>query len=260
MNRRTIRRWTYMLLGAVAMGSLLLAGTSMATEVSTGATGQEVLSADVTIEGDMVLIPAGSFEMGLQDNGPYETENRIVELPGFFIDLYEVTNAQYKEFVDAAGTTPPLHWINGQIPHGLEKHPVVRVSWFDAEAYGKWAGKRLPTSEEWEKAARGTDARKYPWGDKFEEMNCNWNGTGIRSTTPVGTFSAGRSFYGVHDMAGSVWEWCQDSYKGAGNRIVRGGSWQTTEKDSKVLESYHFSWNPAKGKDKTLGFRCARSK
>jgi len=253
-----------MLFGAVAMGSLLLAGTSMATEVSTpgfhGATGQEVLSADETIAGDMVLIPAGSFEMGKPKNGPYETENKIVELPDFFIDRYEVTNAQYKQFVDATMGQPPSYWINGQIPNGLENHPVVNVSWFDAEAYAKWAGKRLPTSEEWEKAARGTDTRKYPWGKILRRLNCNWDAAGIRSTAPVGSFPRGKSPYGVHDMAGSVWEWCQESYKDARNRIIRGGSWQTTDKDAEALDAYHFSWNPAKGKDKTLGFRCARSK
>jgi formylglycine-generating enzyme required for sulfatase activity len=224
------------------------------------AAGWETLRQDIIMAGDMIYIPGGPFEMGKRNNGDNETKNEIVDLPGFYIDRYEVTNAHYKEFVDATGTTPPLHWVNGKIPAGLEKHPVVHVSWFDAEAYAKWAGKRLPTSTEWEKAARGTDVRTYPWGNEFEPLYCNWDGTGIRATTPVGTFPLGRSFYGVDDMAGNVWEWCQDSYKGARDRIIRGGSWQTTEKDKKALRCFNFSWNPANAKDKTLGFRCVRSK
>lgn len=255
--------WTYTLLGAVVALGLLLASRSVASDVSSpelqNAEPEKVPEAEATIAGQMVLIPGGPFEMGKPNNGPNETENKIVNVPAFLIDRYEVSNEQYKKFVDATGASPPLHWINGQIPLGLENHPVVNVSWFDAEAYAKWAGKRLPTSTEWEKAARGTDVRKYPWGNTLKVLNCNWNETGIRATTPVGSFAAGVSPYGVYDMAGNVWEWCQDSHEGARNRVIRGGSWQTTKQDGEALETYHYSWNPAKAKDKTLGFRCARS-
>src|SRR3990170_3795468 len=117
---------------------------------------------------DMVLIPAGSFTMGYDKRHPDEGPSHNVNLGSFYIDKYEVTNAQYADFIMATKRAPPLFWKNGQYPPEKAKHPVVMVSWYDAKDNCEWAGKRLPTEEEWEKAARGTDARIFPWGDHFD--------------------------------------------------------------------------------------------
>ena len=206
---------------------------------------------------DMVRIPAGSFLMGSSDEeikkvvrdlgggelGPdvqwfaAEKPQHEVYLKEFYIDKYEVTNAQYKEFVQATGRPTPRHWEGGSYPDGKADHPVVYVSWEDANAYCRWFGKRLPTEAEWEKAARGTDARIWPWGNTFDIAKCNvesWEGSG---STPVGSYPDGVSPYGVYDMAGNVWEWTDswyDAYPGSTYtttefgeklRVLRGGSW-----------------------------------
>jgi len=148
----------------------------------------------------MVLVPAGEFYFG---------PDRVkLTLPDFYIDRYPVTNAEYKKFVEATGAPEPTHWRRGTWPEGKADHPVVNVTWEQAAAYAEWAGKRLPTEEEWEKAARGTDGREWPWGSTFDPSRCNTNESGIWDTTPVGKYSpAGDSPYGAADMAGNVWEW-----------------------------------------------------
>ena len=204
---------------------------------------------------DMVRIPAGEFRMGLaSDNGglPDEQPERAVFLGAFSIDRSEVTNEAYFLFVSQAGHRMPENsnpaatlWKDGAPMLGIERHPVVNVSWTDAEAYCRWAGKRLPTEAEWEKAARGTDGRRYPWGNEWDVSLANsasywagrtidfssgadWEafwvkGEGARIakqkglngevlTMPVESFPAGTSFYGLFDMAGNVAEWVRDWY------------------------------------------------
>lgn len=195
---------------------------------------------------EMILIPAGEFVMGSNEGSADEKPPHTVYLDSFYIDRFPVTNAEYKKFIDATKREPPAHWQNGKIPPGKENHPVVYVSWDDANAYAQWAGKRLPTEAEWEKAASWDDSRKekrvYPWGNDFDVGKCNCAESGIGDTTPVGKYSPqGDSFYGVADMAGNVWEWCADWYdknyyknsprenpKGPASgqyRVLRGGSW-----------------------------------
>jgi len=206
---------------------------------------------------DMIKIPAGSFIMGSSDEeikkvvrdmgggelGPdvpwfaAERPQHKEYVEEFYIDKYETTNEQYKVFVQATGRAIPRHWENGDYPKGKGNHPVVYVSWEDADAYAKWLGKRLPTEIEWEKAARGTDARIWPWGNTFDLTKCNvetWEGSGSK---PVGSYPTGVSPYGVYDMAGNVWEWTDswyDAYPGSKYRtsefgkklhVLRGGSW-----------------------------------
>ncbi|MGB9595689.1 MAG: SUMF1/EgtB/PvdO family nonheme iron enzyme [Candidatus Poribacteria bacterium] len=206
---------------------------------------------------DMVKVPAGEFLMGSSDEeikkvvrdlgggelGPdvewfaAERPQHKVYLDEFYIDKYEVTNEQYKKFIIATGRATPRHWEGGDYPKGMEKYPIVYVSWEDADAYTKWIGKRLPTEAEWEKAARGTDARIWPWGNDFDRTKCNvecWEGSGPK---PVGSYPEGVSPYGAYDMAGNVWEWTDSFYEpypgskyvspefGKKLRVLRGGSW-----------------------------------
>ncbi|MBU0494065.1 MAG: SUMF1/EgtB/PvdO family nonheme iron enzyme [Chloroflexi bacterium] len=171
---------------------------------------------DILTEALMVEVPAGEFLMG--------DEKRKVHVDAFRIDKYPVANLQYKRFVDTTGRQPPRHWRDGAYPADQALHPVVYVTWHDAVAYAQWAGKRLPTEEEWERAARGADGRVYPWGDEFDKTRCNTSESSIRGTTSVGQYSpAGDSPYGCADMAGNVWEWTATEEE---NRwVLRGGPW-----------------------------------
>jgi len=212
--------------------------------------------------GQMVTIPAGTFTMG---EGKEAIE---VEVPEFQIDRYPVTNAQYKKFVDETKHRAPDHWNGRDYPPEKANHPVVNVTWHDAVAYAEWLGKRLPTEAEWEKAARGTDGRSYPWGNDWQNDACNSKEAGIGDTSPVGVFPAGRSPFGVDDMAGNVWEWCQtkwrDSYdqpednKSGGDleRVLRGGVWYN---DRNVARCASRDWAPPGGRSVLRGFRVAQS-
>jgi formylglycine-generating enzyme required for sulfatase activity len=164
---------------------------------------------------EMVRVPAGAFLYG--------DEKEKTELPQFWIDRTPVTNAEYARFVAATGYEAPQHWKGKTPPKEIVGHPVVYVSWHDAVAYVKWAGKRLPAEQEWEKAARGTDGRKYPWGD--QEPMPELANFGEGGTTLVGKYSPqGDSPYGCVDMAGNVWEWTASDYS-RDEKVLRGGAW-----------------------------------
>ncbi|MBC8231917.1 formylglycine-generating enzyme family protein [bacterium] len=307
---------------------------------------------------EMILIPAGEFLMGSTKKEARDTEEKwglkegllesetpqhIVYLDAFYIDKYEVTNAQYQKFVDETGhrvpavptkeeviaafqserselgeeseeisdlqinatiqeltkTLSPWAWKDGTYPPGKSHHPVVLVNWYDAQAYANWAGKRLPTEAEWEKAARGTDGRFYPWGNDWDGTRCNsaeriaqkplltlqaalrwfddeWKTLAPikrsqNTTVPVGSYRKGRSSYGVHDMAGNVFEWCADWYdkdyhshspkqnppgpKNGNTRVLRGGSWNYP--GFKLRSTYRNRHAPSIGGSPN-GFRCVR--
>ncbi|HLB94845.1 MAG TPA: SUMF1/EgtB/PvdO family nonheme iron enzyme [Nitrospiria bacterium] len=201
-----------------------------------------------------------------------------VYLHGYYLDKHEVTNAQYKTFVDAKGLRPPKHWNGNTFPPGKADHPVIYVDWFEANGYCHWVGKRLPTEEEWEKAARGTDGRTFPWGNTFDPMKANtpqhWLALNrVADTTPVGSFVNGKSPYGLYDMAGNVYEWTSSWYKpyphnrvfnvhyGEKNKVVRGGSWYDCLSYGCGLSAPTFNrsrFAPAI-RNKSFGFRCAKS-
>lgn len=194
---------------------------------------------------DMVKVPKGPFLYG-------DEKTRMTIDHGYWIDKYPVTNEKYRAFIQAGGYEKQQDWSaegwqwktknNIRSPKYWDDekwnkadHPVVGVSYYEAEAYAKWVGKRLPTEEEWEKAARGEDGRQYPWGEDFDKDKCNGS-DGVLSalrriasssgTTPVDQYPNGVSPYGCYDMAGNVWEWCASWYdKTGGGRVVRGGSW-----------------------------------
>jgi formylglycine-generating enzyme required for sulfatase activity len=163
---------------------------------------------------DWVEVSAGEYAIGRDPWSP-----RIVEVDGFELSLTPITNSQYEPFVVDTGAAPPPHWP------APGDHPVTFVDWFDAAAFCTWAGGRLPTEAEWEKAARSTDGRIYPWGDE-EDASRAAVGAGLKhgSPAPVGSHPVGASPYGLQDMAGNVWEWTTTEYA-ADERVLRGGSY-----------------------------------
>jgi len=201
---------------------------------------------------DMVLIPARNFLMG--------DEKHSVHVDAFYIDKYPVTNAEYAKFVEATGHPPPPNWEEkgSTYPPDMANHPVVFVNWFDAQDYAAWAGKRLLTETEWEKAARGTDGRVYPWGDWFDKAMCNASEAGIGGTTPVGKYSPfGDSPYRVCDMAGNVWEWtATDWTSGSSSKVQRGGSF--VNRGSYARCAYRYLGVP-EPRNPNVGFRCGMS-
>jgi formylglycine-generating enzyme required for sulfatase activity len=162
----------------------------------------------------MVFVPAGEFTMGNDDGGTNEEPAHQVYLDAFWIDVYEVTNALYKKCADAGSCRPPSSSFSATRPScfgnsQFDNYPVTYVGWDNAKAYCEWAGKRLPTEAEWEKAARGTDARFYPWGSEWDETKANMERR-VRDTTSVGSYPAGASPYSAMAMAGNGWEWVSD--------------------------------------------------
>jgi len=213
-----------------------------------------------------VYVPAGEFEMG---SNAYDNEKPIhtVYLDAFWIDQTEVTNAQYEQCVSdgACGTPWGSHYTNSQ----YSNHPVVYVDWNDSVKYCEWAGRRLPTEAEWEKAARGEDGRTYPWGEGVDCGHANYFGC-VHDTSAVGTYPAGASPYDVLDMAGNVLEWVADWYaddyyenssgdnpkgpESGDHRVKRGGSWGDL---GRVVRSANRFLYPPGYYSSELGFRCA---
>lgn len=159
------------------------------------------------IEKDMVLIPAGNFTMGYNEGEDDEKPQHTVYLDSYYIDKYLVTNAQFRDFIQATDYKPERNWEEYFNSADKADYPVVNVSWNDAMAYAQWLGKRLPTEAEWEKAARGGTETQYYWGDTLDEkyVNCT-----IHSLHSVGKFPPNP--FGLYDMLGNVWEWCTDFY------------------------------------------------
>jgi formylglycine-generating enzyme required for sulfatase activity len=227
-------------------------------------------------EGSMVSIPAGEFTMGSSEGDSDERPAHKVYVDAFSMDVYEVTVRQYAEFLRAAGVRAPLDW-NTMNQSANQKRPVANVDWADAAAYCKWAGKRLPTESEWEKAARGTDGRLYPWGnDPPTPLRANYGETGshnYETLAPVGMLEAGKSPYGIYDMAGNVWEWVSDWYDEnyyknspsknpegpsmGGFKVIRGGSWTSSSRNLRSVDRY---WDPPSFRSLYFpGFRCAKT-
>ena len=210
---------------------------------------------------ELIRVPAGPFLYG--------DDKRTVELPEFWIGRTPVTYAQYKRFIDAnpayavpfraAGWARPYNWNQETRTYPADKadHPVVIVSWNDAEAFCDWAGLQLPTEREWEKAARGDkDGRAYPWGDDWVDGRCNTSEAGVGGTTPVEQYSPqSDSPYGCADMAGNVWEWTGSWYdESKGGRVLRGGSWGNYQRNARV--SIRIRNSPDRAYD-NFGFRVA---
>lgn len=234
----------------------------------------------------MVYIPAGEFIMGSEEVDSeslaeeagarqkryYENEKpqRKVSVKAFHLDMYEVTNKEYKVFVDVTSRVPPQTWEGRTYAEGRDDHPVNFVTWHDADTYCKWANKRLPMEEEWEKAARGPNGNIYPWGNEYDEEKANLS---KGDTMSVGSYETDKSHYGVYDMGGNVMEWIDAWYEpypgnktenkdyGKKYRILRGGSGSVIGHwvMSKIFArpSFRHYYYPL-GADVDAGFRCAK--
>lgn len=218
--------------------------------------GAEVLQARTRSTRGMVFVEGGEFLMGADDGEEDERPAKRVFVAPYFIDRTEVTNEQYGKFVNATGHKPPKHWKESSFLPGTGNLPVVGVSFQDASEYAIWAGKRLPSEEEWEKAARGADGRRYPWGDEYDAARANGEEAGLGHVSVAGKFSSGESPYGAMDMAGNVWEWTDSWYQVRKSKVFKGGSFRNTKE--KLRSSYRSSFNPNLEAD-DLGFRCALS-
>ena len=230
---------------------------------------------------EMVYIPGGDFLMGSDVGRENERPAHLVHVNAFYIDRYPVTNEAYKRFVDATGHPVPhydVEWAEPYAynwdpdkrtpPQGKGRHPIVLVTWEDANAYAAWAGKRLPTEAEWEWTARGSDGRRWPWGNDFIKDRCNTKEAAVHGTTPVNRYSpGGDSPWGVGDMVGNVWEWTSSLYRpypydandgresqeAVGWRVLRGGSWRNDLDRARCvarLDADFLFFN-------NVGFRCA---
>jgi formylglycine-generating enzyme required for sulfatase activity len=247
---------------------------------------------------DMVLVPAGTFKMGTDQEDTdqkamaagfprpwYEDEHPLQELwlPAFYIDRYELTNEKYSRFVHAVSHHPPEDWVNGTFPVEKGRFPVVLVNWYDANDYCKWAGKRLPTEAEWEKAARGPDGLLYPWGNTFDPKRAHiaTESVMLDLPVPVGSYENGKSPYGAYDMIGNVWEWTDSWYQpyrgntadnpqfGQKLRVTRGLSFMSVghfesgdyqDVSSIVARASFRSFDYPSSRLSDVGFRCAKTK
>jgi formylglycine-generating enzyme required for sulfatase activity len=224
----------------------------------------------------MVRIPAGQFETNVESRSGTgditEGSRYTVYVEDFFIDKYEVTIERYGKFLQVTGRTAPEYWDHITMPQDANR-PVVAVTWPEAKAYCHWARKRLPTEDEWEKSARGTDGRIYPWGNeppKSQYTNfATFGDFEVSKLSPVGTFEKDRSPYGGYDFAGNVSEWTADSWNELRNpdrdadetvsgspKVIRGGAWNA--KDEYLRTALRSSASPTHT-DVGLGFRCAQN-
>jgi len=270
----------YLALGAILVAVALLIGGAYAFGLFGSAAGN--IQRRGTDNAEMVYVPAGAFPMGSADNDATADNNEkpqhTVNLDAFWIDRHEVTNAQYAQCVTAGKCDAPsaANSYTRAKYYGIpqfDTYPVINVSWAQANAYCAWASKRLPTEAQWEKAARGTDGRTYPWGNQFDQSRLNSNAV-KGDTTPVGAYPGGASPYNALDMAGNVFEMVNDWYAGdyyaesllanppgpaAGElHVMRGGGFVHDPAQVRSAARYALSLDSPADSQK-IGFRCAQS-
>ncbi len=266
-------RWDLIAISGLAIAVIVLYWVFIGRQPQTNADSPITVTDEF---GDMLLIRGGKFKMGRDGGDADERPEHEVEVKEFYLDKYEVTNQQYKKFVDATGHSAPGHWKNGSFPTEDALTPVTYVTWNDANAYAKWARKRLPTEEEWEYAARGGKGFIYPWGDEWKEGRAN---AGIGAAKPLSVLSYEKdlSEFGVFGMAGNVSEWVDGFHlpydpSASGGcpqcRIYRGGNFKSTARASATTSRLSdYPDIPTSKTDRDVyekfvfprvGFRCAR--
>jgi formylglycine-generating enzyme required for sulfatase activity len=229
----------------------------------------------------MLMVAAGAYTIGRDGADPLEQPGHKVDLPAFFIDRSEVTNAAFKKFIDATGHKSPSNWTGADFPKGRDNYPVTGVTWQDAVDYAVWAGKRLPAEAEWEAAARGVEGLIYPWGNDWRAGAAN---IGLKPDKPgageypsgireVGGYPQGASPAGAVDMIGNAWEWVADEFAlypgntepkakkrledlapGVTYRVIRGGAYDGDKNHDATYRGYLDAIQPYP----KVGFRCAK--
>lgn len=290
---------TFIILTAIVAAALILiyfaytAGknkgdSTMQNEIGDAVGSRPVSSGSAVLSNEMVLVPAGKFIMGTDDvdasgksqefgfNEPLylnEQPRREIDLPAFYIDKFEVTSGQFVDYLRALGkySEQDIASLVERLQLQEENLPVRNITWHKADEYCRFVGKRLPTEAEWEKAARGTDGREYPWGNDWNPEFVN-KGQGESDVMPVGSIEKGKSPYGAYEMAGNVMEWTADwyeAYPGAeykspnyGNKrkVARGGSWGGVGHyviPHYFRVAYRFNFSPDQAFN-DVGFRCAK--
>lgn len=256
----------------ILLGAMLVLSACGKKEAAEGEEVSAEIAEPAVVPGEMVLIPAGEFILGSSDKESISYPQRKINQPAYWIDKYEVTNSEFLDFslksgYVGEGAKEGKDWRVFFTPATPEKArlPVVYISWNDANAYCKAAGKRLPTEEEWEKAGRGSDGRKYPWGNEWINDRSNTWEAGRNKAVPIGEYED-VSVYGVHDMLGNVREWTgswfvnypgtlkKDSHSGKEWRVLRGLSYSTKAKLGDL--SLRSAYAPEALFD--FGFRCAK--
>ena len=275
------------IVGVVAVFMAYNAGTKKGDRVMH--TTSQSATSNKNVLNNMILIPAGEFIMGSDDvdasgksqefgfNEPLylnEHPKRIIQLKAFYIDKYEVTNGEFKQFLRDLQkySETQIQTLVERLQMQQDDLPVRNITWFKADEYCRYVGKRLPTEVEWEKAARGTDGREYPWGNDWNPDNVN-AGQGEADLMPGGSYENGKSPYGVYDLAGNVMEWTADWYEpypgaeyqspnyGKKRRVVRGGSWGGVGHyviPHYFRVAYRFNFPPDQAFN-DVGFRCAKN-
>jgi formylglycine-generating enzyme required for sulfatase activity len=217
----------------------------------------------------MVYVAGGEFTMGDDTGDEYERPTHKVKVAPFYMDVSEVTCEDYLKFVKAKGHRLPPSWTNGSYPPGAAKQPVTGVDWYDATAYAEWLGKRLPTEDEWEFAARGAGGNKYPWGNDWRVNAANAGESSSQRLTDVGSYPQGKTASGIMDLIGNAWEWTSSdvvAYPGGhfsepvpkGVKVIRGGSWQENKQQATGTYRGFLQMSGADDYSAT-GFRCVKA-
>ena len=269
--RRNVIPW---LIGAVVL-MVIVAGATVwllrskspqsQSPQSQGGEEQKKVPAPPTAPPGMAYVPGGEFLMGSDQGEVPERPPHKQAVTPFFIDLNEVTNHEYEEFIEETDRRAPSSWHRGHHPEGGGDLPVTGISWEDASEYAKWAGKRLPTEQEWEFAARGNDGRRYPWGNDWNKNVANAHTSSHGRVERVGEHTLGQSPFGAIDMIGNVWEWTASDFTAypsgelppqtaSGLKVIRGGGWSSDSKEATA--TFRKGSSPRGGKD--IGFRCVK--
>jgi formylglycine-generating enzyme required for sulfatase activity len=267
------KRFHWLVIGLAAAGCLIVATILVmalrSDRLSVRTSPEPAPQKNPVAPSGMVLIQGGEFVMG-NDTGVDEFEKPAhrVTVESFYLDVTEVTCAEYEKFVKAANYPAPPTWLNGACPPGKAKKAVTEVDWYDANAYAQWAQKRLPTEQEWEFAARGATGWKYPWGNDWRTGAANAGDSSTGEFADVGAYPLGKSPFGIMDMIGNAWEWTTTEWQGYPGgpaptdassrlRVIRGGYWGSST--PKATTTFRRGWDARGALEgyQNTGFRCA---